>query len=206
MDKRARTIVNHSPSAERHKSVTRPSETSDPRRDCARTTAVTQTAHTRERDPSRFVDFPRPCRLVDRNGYLPRAFAMPGQRLVYSVGIRWLTGSFSRAGLRVRICLLQQRVGSELAAELQASLIWRSRRIGRGTAAGDDTMQVRMVQQRLSPSVGARRRSRVAWDRHRLSSRSRLRRETGCRKTTASLCKAISALSAGTVKPSSRNL
>ena len=37
-----------------------------------------------------FVDFPRLCRLVARDGYLPRAFAMPGRRLVYSVGILWL--------------------------------------------------------------------------------------------------------------------
>ena len=37
-----------------------------------------------------FVDFPRLCRLVARDGYLPRAFAIPGDRLVYSVGIIWL--------------------------------------------------------------------------------------------------------------------
>ena len=37
-----------------------------------------------------FVDFPRLCRLVARDGHLPRAFAMPGRRLVYSVGILWL--------------------------------------------------------------------------------------------------------------------
>lgn len=34
-----------------------------------------------------FVDFPRVCRLVARDGYLPRAFAIPGRRLVYCVGI-----------------------------------------------------------------------------------------------------------------------
>jgi len=37
-----------------------------------------------------FVDFPRVCRLVARDGYLPRAFAIPGRRLVNSVGIVWL--------------------------------------------------------------------------------------------------------------------
>ena len=37
-----------------------------------------------------FVDFPRLCRLVAQDEYLPRAFAMPGRRLVYSVGILWL--------------------------------------------------------------------------------------------------------------------
>ena len=37
-----------------------------------------------------FVDFPRLCRLVAQDEYLPRSFAMPGRRLVYSVGILWL--------------------------------------------------------------------------------------------------------------------
>jgi amino acid transporter len=37
-----------------------------------------------------FVGFPRLCRLVAQDAYLPRAFAMPGRRLVYSVGILWL--------------------------------------------------------------------------------------------------------------------
>jgi hypothetical protein len=37
-----------------------------------------------------FVDFPRLCRLVAQDAYLPRAFAIPGRRLVYSVGITWL--------------------------------------------------------------------------------------------------------------------
>jgi amino acid transporter len=38
-----------------------------------------------------FVDFPRLCHLVAQDAYLPRAFAIPGRRLVYSVGILWLT-------------------------------------------------------------------------------------------------------------------
>jgi amino acid transporter len=37
-----------------------------------------------------FVDFPRLCRLVARDGYLPRDLAAPGRRLVNSVGIVWL--------------------------------------------------------------------------------------------------------------------
>jgi amino acid transporter len=40
-----------------------------------------------------FVGFPRLCRLVARDGYLPRAFAIPGRRLVYSVGVLWLAGT-----------------------------------------------------------------------------------------------------------------
>jgi amino acid transporter len=37
-----------------------------------------------------FVDFPRLCRLVAQDAFLPRSFAIPGRRLVYSVGILWL--------------------------------------------------------------------------------------------------------------------
>jgi hypothetical protein len=47
-----------------------------------------------------FVDFPRLCRLVAQDGYLPRAFALPGRRLVYSVGILWLAGT---AGLLLTV-------------------------------------------------------------------------------------------------------
>ncbi len=39
-----------------------------------------------------FVGFPRLCRLVAEDGYLPAAFAMPGRRLVYSVGVLFLAG------------------------------------------------------------------------------------------------------------------
>src|SRR5215469_4914459 len=38
-----------------------------------------------------FVAFPRLCRVVAHDGYLPRSFAIPGRRLVYSVGVLWLT-------------------------------------------------------------------------------------------------------------------
>jgi hypothetical protein len=34
-----------------------------------------------------FVDFPRLCHLLARDRYLPHGFAMPGRRLVYSLGI-----------------------------------------------------------------------------------------------------------------------
>jgi amino acid transporter len=47
-----------------------------------------------------FVDFPRLCRLVARDGYLPRSFATPGRRLVYSVGILWLAAT---AGLLLTV-------------------------------------------------------------------------------------------------------
>jgi amino acid transporter len=37
-----------------------------------------------------FVDFPRVCRLVAQDDFLPRPFAMVGRRLVFSVGILYL--------------------------------------------------------------------------------------------------------------------
>jgi len=39
-----------------------------------------------------FADFPRLCRLIAQDGFLPRAFASRGRRLVYSLGIYVLTG------------------------------------------------------------------------------------------------------------------
>jgi amino acid transporter len=40
-----------------------------------------------------FVDFPRLCRLLARDEYLPHSFAMPGRRLVYSLGILFLAAA-----------------------------------------------------------------------------------------------------------------
>ena len=40
-----------------------------------------------------FVDFPRLCRLVARDGFLPRPFAVAGRRLVFSVGVLYLAGT-----------------------------------------------------------------------------------------------------------------
>src|SRR5690349_14398584 len=37
-----------------------------------------------------FVDFPRLCRMVAEDGFLPRPFAIAGRRLVFSVGIIYL--------------------------------------------------------------------------------------------------------------------
>ena len=37
-----------------------------------------------------FVGFPRLCRQVAEDGYLPRAFAIPGRRLVYDAGVVFL--------------------------------------------------------------------------------------------------------------------
>ena len=38
-----------------------------------------------------FVGFPRLCRQVAHDGYLPTAFAIPGRRLVYTAGVLFLT-------------------------------------------------------------------------------------------------------------------
>jgi amino acid transporter len=38
-----------------------------------------------------FVDFPRLCRLIAQDGFLPRSFTDVGRRLVFSVGISFLT-------------------------------------------------------------------------------------------------------------------
>ncbi|MBZ9883480.1 APC family permease [Mesorhizobium sp. CA10] len=40
-----------------------------------------------------FVDFPRLCRMVAEDGYLPKPFAMVGRRLVFSIGILYLASS-----------------------------------------------------------------------------------------------------------------
>ena len=40
-----------------------------------------------------FVDFPRVCRLVAEDDFLPRPFAAVGRRLVFSVGILYLAGT-----------------------------------------------------------------------------------------------------------------
>ena len=39
-----------------------------------------------------FVGFPRLCHSIAQDGYLPRPFAVPGRRLVYTVGVTFLAG------------------------------------------------------------------------------------------------------------------
>jgi hypothetical protein len=34
-----------------------------------------------------FVGFPRLCHLVAKDGFLPRGFALPGRRIIYTVGV-----------------------------------------------------------------------------------------------------------------------
>jgi amino acid transporter len=40
-----------------------------------------------------FVDFPRLCHMVAADGYLPKPFAVAGRRLVFSIGILYLTAA-----------------------------------------------------------------------------------------------------------------
>jgi amino acid transporter len=40
-----------------------------------------------------FVDFPRLCRMVAQDGFLPKTFAISGHRLVFSVGILYLAAT-----------------------------------------------------------------------------------------------------------------
>ena len=47
-----------------------------------------------------FVGFPRLCRQVASDSFLPKAFAVPGRRLVYTVGILFLAGG---AGLLLAV-------------------------------------------------------------------------------------------------------
>ncbi|MEZ2224037.1 APC family permease [Rhizobium sp. RCC_161_2] len=55
-----------------------------------------------------FVGFPRICRVVAADGYLPKAFAQPGRRLVFTAGILFLSGiaallSISFGGITERL-------------------------------------------------------------------------------------------------------
>jgi len=93
-----------------------------------------------------FTGFPRLCQMIAVDGYLPRAFAIPGRRLVYTAGILFLTGSAGVLlaafdGITDRLIPLYA-VGAFLAFTLsQAGMAahwWRARRdekAGRGVLA-----------------------------------------------------------------------
>jgi hypothetical protein len=82
-----------------------------------------------------FADFPRLCRLVAQNGYLPRVFASRGRRLVYSYGIYVLTALSAFlliifGGITDRLIPLFA-VGAFLAFTLsQAGMVVHWRRVG----------------------------------------------------------------------------
>ena len=86
-----------------------------------------------------FVGFPRLCRGVASDGYLPKAFAIPGRRLVYTVGVLFLT--IGAGGLLVAFGGITDRliplfaVGAFLSFTLsQAGMAAHWRREGKGHA------------------------------------------------------------------------
>ena len=89
-----------------------------------------------------FVDFPRLCRLVARDGFLPRPFAVAGRRLVYSVGVLYLAGTaglllFAFGGITDRLIPLFA-IGAFLTFTLsQAGMVvhWRGQGRGAGNAS-----------------------------------------------------------------------
>jgi amino acid transporter len=88
-----------------------------------------------------FVDFPRLCRLLARDDFLPRAFSAVSSRLVYSVGILFLavaSGLLLAAfgGITDRLIPLYA-VGAFLAFTLsQAGMVWHWRKQLRDGAGG----------------------------------------------------------------------
>lgn len=94
-----------------------------------------------------FVDFPRLCRLVAQDRYLPVEFATPGRRLVNSVGILWLAVSAGTlltvfGGITDKLIPLFA-VGAFLAFTLSqvgmAVHWWRQLRQGDGSGFGSRT-------------------------------------------------------------------
>ncbi len=86
-----------------------------------------------------FVGFPRLCRQVADDGYLPKAFALPGRRLVYAVGVLFLAGGAGAllaafGGITDRLIPLFA-VGAFLSFTLsQAGMAMHWRREGQGQA------------------------------------------------------------------------
>jgi amino acid transporter len=82
-----------------------------------------------------FADFPRLCRAIAQNNYLPHTFAMRGRRLVYSLGIYVLAGLSALlliifGGVTDRLIPLYA-VGAFLAFTLsQAGMVAHWRRVG----------------------------------------------------------------------------
>ena len=86
-----------------------------------------------------FVGFPRLCRQVASDSYLPKAFALPGRRLVYTAGILFLAGGaglllVAFGGITDRLIPLFA-VGAFLSFTMsQAGMAAHWRREGRGHA------------------------------------------------------------------------
>ncbi len=97
-----------------------------------------------------FVGFPRLCRQVASDGYLPKAFAVAGRRLVYTAGILFLAGGAGVlltvfGGITDRLIPLFA-VGAFLAFTLsQAGMVAHWRRKGRGRRKGRQADRVRFA-------------------------------------------------------------
>jgi amino acid transporter len=80
-----------------------------------------------------FVDFPRLCRVVAQNGFLPKSFAVAGRRLVFDVGILYL--AFTSGLLLIGFGGITDRliplfaIGAFLTFTIsQAGMVWHWRR------------------------------------------------------------------------------
>ena len=89
-----------------------------------------------------YAGFPRLCRLVALDSYLPRVFALLGRRLVYTVGILFLTGLcvvllVAFKGITDKLIPLYA-VGAFLAFTLsQAGMVMHWRKQGRDKQGGE---------------------------------------------------------------------
>jgi hypothetical protein len=88
------------------------------------------------------VDFPRLCRAVAADGFLPKPFAVAGRRLVFSVGILYLTAAAGAllvlfGGITDHLIPLFA-IGAFLTFTIsQTSMVWHWRReLRRGAARG----------------------------------------------------------------------
>ncbi|MDB6088168.1 MAG: putative aminoacid/polyamine transporter, permease protein [Gammaproteobacteria bacterium] len=90
-----------------------------------------------------FVDFPRLCRTVAADAFLPKAFAIAGRRLVYSVGILYLALAsglllFAYGGITDRLIPLFA-IGAFLTFTLsQTGMVLHWRRVRRSPAGATE--------------------------------------------------------------------
>jgi hypothetical protein len=98
-----------------------------------------------------FVDFPRLCRMVAQDGFLPKTFAISGHRLVFSVGILYLAATaalllIAFGGITDRLIPLFA-IGAFLTFTLsQTGMVFHWRRLAREGSAGETTGAIRAHQ------------------------------------------------------------
>jgi amino acid transporter len=90
-----------------------------------------------------FVDFPRLCRVVAQDGFLPKSFAIAGRRLVFDVGILYLAVTSGLllivfGGITDHLIPLFA-IGAFLTFTIsQTGMVWHWRRARREPAARDE--------------------------------------------------------------------